>query len=121
VKPKGFIATEYCSALLEDGLPCGTTLNASTSFRDRLGYHWCPAHKQNGILLNYGEGHRYPSIVFSDNTGMQYAIGNSHDSMLWEVACILGKPKMIEAALMTLGLIETDNVSTPEDEDDHGW
>lgn len=100
---KHTLAKTWCSALRPNGMPCGEKMRKSEAFGDQLGYYWCSAHEIRGRLLNYGVEHNYPAIFF----GM-YAIGAGNDPDLWKVAVLLGSDEMINEAVASLGLNESD-------------
>jgi hypothetical protein len=99
-KEPGFLFT-WCSALLDNSLPCGAPLHKREAFRDVLGHYWCSHHKWWGLLLNWASSAKFPDLRFG-----LYALGPG--SEIWELQVLCGKETMIREAIAVIGLEESE-------------
>ena len=85
---------------------CGAQVRHTTSqsFTDASGNLWCASHMQRGLVLDYGHRHQWPNVTIG-----RYALAAGYD--MWRVALALCDDAMLDAAVLAMGIVPTEEAS----------
>jgi hypothetical protein len=104
-RPSAELSAAFCCCMNDEDHPCGARIDKSNArsagaLHDKLGFWWCPKHRDRGVLLNWADEHKYPKISFAGTTHLRYTIGIAKpDHDMWTMAIMCGTNDLIASAL----------------------